>query len=299
MTLMMTFMALLTKELRLRMRRERTIWLMVIYILLLGLAGWFVVNGASTTNNSNPNSLAYMGIVLYYLLSILQLFLILFITPAFTATSINGEKERQTFDLLMCSQLSGLSLVTGKLVGGIANALLLIASSIPLFSLLFLFGGVAPVKLLGVLLIYVVTALLMGTFGLFFSILFRRPAISTAITYVFTLLWLASPALILLFWYLIAPQNAPTNQQLAFLSAWNPVVAIVSLDPSAVSTLTLKIGSLSVVSWIVYTTVSLLVTAGVLLLSIRLARPRIKKSQGRGIINKKKQVLPDKAAVVA
>src|SRR5947209_1366980 len=40
----MTFLALLTKELRLRMRRERTIWVIIAYILLMGLMGWFFIS---------------------------------------------------------------------------------------------------------------------------------------------------------------------------------------------------------------------------------------------------------------
>ncbi|MBO0794439.1 MAG: ABC transporter permease, partial [Ktedonobacteraceae bacterium] len=116
------------------MRRERTIWLMIIYVLLLGAAGWLVVQTTSNTPYQPGSSIT--GTTLYYTLAILQFVLIIFITPAFTATAINGEKERQTFDLLLCSRLSSLALVTGKLVAGMVNALLLIASSVPLFSLL-------------------------------------------------------------------------------------------------------------------------------------------------------------------
>jgi len=36
----MTFFVLLTKEMRLRMRQERTVWVMIVYVLLLGSLGW-------------------------------------------------------------------------------------------------------------------------------------------------------------------------------------------------------------------------------------------------------------------
>ena len=36
----MTFTALLTKELRLRLRRERFVWLIIIYLLVMGLLGF-------------------------------------------------------------------------------------------------------------------------------------------------------------------------------------------------------------------------------------------------------------------
>src|SRR5579859_3270004 len=152
----MTFLALLTKELRLRLRRERTIWLLTAYIVLMALLGWFSINSASNNVRYSNSALSYVGLSLYYLLSQIQLLLIIFITPAFTATVINGEKERQTFDLLLCSRLSAFSLVFAKLLAGLMNALLLIAASAPLFSLVFFFGGIAPMQVLRALLVYVV-----------------------------------------------------------------------------------------------------------------------------------------------
>ncbi len=109
----MTFAALLTKELRLRLRRERTIWVLITYLLVMTLLGFLFI---SRTSAYNSNSVSTLGLGLYTLLVFVQLFLIMFITPAFTATSINGEKERQTFDLLLCSRLSAFELVAGKLV---------------------------------------------------------------------------------------------------------------------------------------------------------------------------------------
>src|SRR6266567_1884748 len=102
----MTFLALLTKELRLRLRRERTIWVIIIYILLMGLLGWFYISHFGGYNGYSNNGLSDTGVNLYYLLSMVQLFLIMYITPAFTSTAVNGEKERQTFDMLLCSHHS-------------------------------------------------------------------------------------------------------------------------------------------------------------------------------------------------
>jgi len=67
---------------------------------------------------------------------------------------INGEKERQTFDMLICSRLSPAALIGGKLLSGLINALLLIASSIPLFSLVFFFGGISPLQAFEALVIF-------------------------------------------------------------------------------------------------------------------------------------------------
>ncbi len=219
----MTFAALLTKELRLRLRRERTIWVLITYLLVMTLLGFLFI---SRTSAYNSNSVSTLGLGLYTLLVFVQLFLIMFITPAFTATSINGEKERQTFDLLLCSRLSAFELVAGKLVAGLANALLLIAASIPLFSLVFFFGGVGPAQVFQATLVFVVTAIVVGTFGLFCSTLLKRPPVSIAIAYMFCVIWVITPWLLSFLLQLSAPFNGSVQGSYIFLG--NPILAMIS-----------------------------------------------------------------------
>jgi ABC-type transport system involved in multi-copper enzyme maturation permease subunit len=247
----MTFMAVLVKEMRLRMRRERTILILVLYVLLLGLLTLPTLS-ASSGSAYRITQWSYTGSRLYHLLTTVQILLILFITPAFSATAINSEKERQTYEMLICSRISSFSLVTGKLFAGLSNSLLLIAASIPLFSLIFFLGGVAPLTVLQDLLTFVITALLVATLGFLCSTLFPRPAISTVITYSLVLLWLATPAMFQYFapttsygiysrgvsgqvpylqseavLYLsntrLGIGQAPT---LPLISAWNPLIAL-------------------------------------------------------------------------
>src|SRR6266700_3698271 len=189
----MTFTALLTKELRLRLRRERSVWVIITYLLVMGLLGFgFLQRESAFSGGYQGYLLSQIGVQLYALLSFVQLFLIVFIAPAFTSTAINGEKERQTFDLLLCSKLSSFSLLAGKLIAGLTSALLLIAASIPLFSLVFFFGGVAPGQVLSALVVFVMTAIVAGTFSLFCSTLLRRPTVSTALAYTFCVFWMFS-----------------------------------------------------------------------------------------------------------
>lgn len=266
----MTFVALLSKELRTRMRRERTIWLMIAYILVMGITGYLVVNNLSNSPNNAPGSI---GLYLYYFLAILQLILIIFIIPAFTATAINGEKERQTYDLLMCSSISSMSLVAGKLVAGMTTALLLIGASVPLFSLILFFGGVAPTHLLILLLVYVVTSLLIGSFAMLCSTSFKRPAISTSIAYVCNLAWCFSPLMVIFLWRAITNQY-PSSTQLPFTYMWSPFVAIASISTSAgTSGTTITLGTQTIPLWACYCVLSLLVAIFFIVLSISAARP--------------------------
>jgi ABC-type transport system involved in multi-copper enzyme maturation permease subunit len=266
----MTFLALLTKELRLRMRRERTIWVIIVYILLMGLLGWFFISSFNNGYGYSVYNLSNVGTQLYTLLAEVQLFLILFITPAFTATAVNGERERQTYDLLLCSRLSSFSLVSGKLVAGLANALLLIAASAPLFSLVFFFGGVSPAQVLTALLVFVVTTFMIGTFGLFCSTVFKRPAVSTAIAYMCGLLWLTMPLVI--YFILLISNSLRFGPQQPLLFIWNPIVALISTySPGTTGLIT--IGKLHMISWVAYSVLCVIATIVFFLLSMLTAKP--------------------------
>ncbi|GLV59434.1 hypothetical protein KDH_62610 [Dictyobacter sp. S3.2.2.5] len=264
----MTFMALLIKEMRLRMRRERTIWLVVSYILLLGLLGWFYIS-VSSSSAAYGNNWANIGLGLYSILLTVQLFLIIFITPAFTSTAVNGEKERQTFDLLLCSRLSSTSLVTGKLLAGLLNALILIAASIPIFSLVFFFGGVSPTQALAALLVFVLTAVLAASLGIFCSTLVARPAISTALSYVLLLLWLGLPVL----YAIIIPLR--TSKMPLYLLC-HPVVAMFStFNYGAINTNnSINIGPFNFVAWQIYSIYSVIAALILIALSLWLVKPQ-------------------------
>ncbi|GAC1376295.1 MAG: hypothetical protein PVS3B1_20540 [Ktedonobacteraceae bacterium] len=232
----MTFFTLLTKELRLRLRRERTMWIVIIYILLMGLLGWFYLSNSSNYSN---NGLSSVGTSLYTILSLMQLVLLVLITPSFTATAVNGEKERQTYDMLLCSRLSAFSLVTGKLAAGLMNALLLICASIPLFSLVFFFGGVSPSQVMNALVVFVATTFLIGAIGIFCSTVFKRPAVSTAVTYLISLLWVFLPLIISIVLFSSSGgirflQLYPVQAKILF--TWNPLVALTNTYPSDIST---------------------------------------------------------------
>ncbi len=272
----MTFAALLTKELRLRLRRERSVWLIITYLLVMGLLGFgFLQRENAFSGGYQGYLLSQIGAQLYALLSFVQLFLIVFIAPAFTATTINGEKERQTFDLLLCSKLSAFSLLAGKLIAGLANALLLIAASIPLFSLVFFFGGVAPSQVLSTLVVFVMTALVTGTFGLFCSTLLRRPTVSTTAAYIFCALWMFSYPIVS---FLTIGNSLPSNSRwsvwIQWLNAWNPISALnstVSGGQGGVASFLLF--RLHLAPWAAFTLVSLVVTIILFILSMVFVKP--------------------------
>ncbi len=272
----MTFTALLTKELRLRLRRERFVWLIIIYLLVMGILGFGFLQRANVFSGGYQGYLlSQIGAQLYALLSFIQLFLIVFIAPALTATAINGEKERQTFDLLLCSKLSAFSLLAGKLIAGLVNVLLLIAASIPLFSLVFFFGGVSPLQVLSTLVIFIVTAIVAGTFSLCCSTLMRRPTASTAVAYTFCAFWLfAYPVISILTQGGSIPVTSRWYIWIQWLNAWNPISALNSAVSSGLGTASnFYVFRVHLAPWVAFTLVSLVVTIILFLLSMIFVKP--------------------------
>ena len=271
----MTFTALLIKELRTHLRRERAIWTVVAYLTILGLLGFvFLLRANAFSGGYRVYLLSQVGAQLFALLAFLQLLWVVFTAPAFTSTAVNGEKERQTYDLLLCSRLSAFSLLAAKLIAGLANVLLLIAASLPLFSLVFFFGGVAPSQVLSLLVVYAMTALVAGTFGLCCSTLLKQPAVSTSVVYTFCVVWMFAYWIV---YYILGGSSATAlaqNGLAQWLNAWNPIAAMNSVvNAGQVNAATFALGRLHLTHWVAFTLMSLVVTIILFLLSSLFAKP--------------------------
>ncbi|MBM4422537.1 MAG: ABC transporter permease [Chloroflexi bacterium] len=189
------------KELRGRMRGNRGFITLTVYLGLMGLFTvlLYLAYTASTTNVYGPSN-QIAGKVVFAGLVGVELFLVCFIAPAFTAGAISGERERQTYELLRTTLLPARSLVMGKLTSALSFIVLLLFAAVPLQSLAFLLGGVAPEEVMISLVVLLVTALASGSAGIFFSAIMRRTLGASVLTYAFALVSvLGLPLLMLTF----------------------------------------------------------------------------------------------------
>jgi ABC-2 type transport system permease protein len=199
---------LLVKELRGRMRGARAFVVLTIYLLLLSCFT-SVIYYAYTASMSGPgsgSSMTYLGQVIFYSVVVIEIFMVTFITPAFTAGAISGEKERQTYELLRTTLLPAHKVVFGKFSSALTYMLLLILAAVPLESLAFVLGGVELKELALALIILLVAAFFFAAVGLFFSSLVRSTLAATVLSYVVALLGtIGLPVLLLVFASLISP----------------------------------------------------------------------------------------------
>ncbi|MGN0158593.1 MAG: ABC transporter permease [Brotaphodocola sp.] len=120
---------------------------------------------------------------LYLFVSVLEFVMLIFIMPAISAGSISGERERQTLDLMLTTQMTPTDIVVGKLMSSLSTMFLLIVSSFPIIAMVFVYGGVTMKDLIVLMLCFMVAGLFVGSLGLCCSALFKKSTLSTVVTY--------------------------------------------------------------------------------------------------------------------
>lgn len=176
----------LNKEFMLRFRSPKSFLGMLFYLLAIALiiVGFiFIQSMTSMQGFFKPNQ----SRELFIMMSFMQLALILFITPGLTAGVISSERERQTLNILLTTTQSSASIIMSKLVSSVSYLLLLIISSLPLYSIVFLYGGISPGQVLQNLALYMFTIIVYGAVGVLFSTLIRKTIVSIVTTYGVTL----------------------------------------------------------------------------------------------------------------
>lgn len=279
------------KELRGRMRGSRAFIVLTAYVALMSLFTvvlYLIYSTSRTVTLSTTGGV--IGKLIFGGIVAVELFLVCFIAPAFTAGAISGERERRTFNLLRTTLLPARRIVFGKLLSALAYIVLLLLVAVPLQSLAFLMGGVSIGEVLLSVELLLVTAIGYGAAGLYFSAVTKRTLTASILTYTFALVMtVALPigALVLAtivlspgLWSSAVLQGAAV---IAFglLASSNPIstavfTEVILLDKGSAFyfTQTLVDGTnLPLVSpWVVYTVIYLLGSLVLVLLTVRAVR---------------------------
>ncbi|CCW34653.1 ABC-2 family transporter protein [Chthonomonas calidirosea] len=183
----LTDQPLLVREMRTRMRGTRAYWTLFGYLLILVLFVLFTYWGLLIRLNSpttgHLRAAHEMSNSIFNTTIAVQFFLILFIIPAITSSSIAQEKEQQSLDLLLVTPLSRARIVYGKLLSSTAFVLLMIATSLPIVSICFLFGGVSSLRVATYYIFLISFSLLSSALGLMWSSLTKTSAQAAIFTY--------------------------------------------------------------------------------------------------------------------
>ncbi|RHW31452.1 ABC transporter permease [Lysinibacillus yapensis] len=279
----------LSKELKLRFRAFKSFSGLMFYlaVLCIFVAGFLLIyTRFSGTAFFRPSD----SFTMFVALSVIQMGLVMFITPGLTAGSISTEREKQTLNILLTTTQSSTQIIGGKLLSSVAFLILMLIAGLPLYSLVFLFGGVSPSQLITIFLFYLVTLIAIGSIGIMFSTITKKTIVSMIATYG-AMIFLGG---ITAFFFFIGismeqmaihsatglAQNAtPFSPITYFCAGINPGALIITiLYPEMASSLESAVG-ISMPIWIVYLIFYTLLTVFCLFVAIRKLRANMKTNR--------------------
>lgn len=288
------------KEVRGRMRGARAFVIITVYLALMSGFTVLLYLVQITFSQLGTSSLTgELGRTIFIGVVGLELLLIVFITPAFTAGAITGERERKTYDLLQTTLLPAPSFVVGKLISSLTYIALLLLAAVPLQSIAFLFGGVAETEVMLSVVLLAMTALVLGALGMFFSAITERTLAANVRSYA------AALVLPLVVVVIFSPMISAYSSALSSISpgirdntvleaglvylglvaaSLNPITTglftqqmLVDHQQVLYTQVTLTDGTLIPVlsPWVLFVTIYLIISAGMLVFAVRSLRRQV------------------------
>lgn len=264
----------LEKEFRLRMRTVRSPLALMLYLAAIGLLAFgfmYMMQQNYGSQGINPDR----SRELFYFLSGAQLVLIAFMTPGLTAGVISGEREKQTLNMLLTTQQSSGTIILSKLFSSISFMLFIVFATMPIYSVVFLYGGISPVQVLSVFLFYIFMMFALGSVGVLFSTIFKKTVVSVIMTYGFTLFIFGFTGLLAIFLSEIFRFQSMIP---GYILGLNPMGALISIFDSEFSRQVFNQNS-DLQIWQIFIPAYLIISVLSIILSIRFLRPVLKKSK--------------------
>jgi ABC-type transport system involved in multi-copper enzyme maturation permease subunit len=221
----------LRREMDERARSSGSAIALTMWLLLLSCLALLVYFAALAGRNLDPVTadLAATGRNLFEWTVFGMLGLILFLVPAFTASSIAGERTRQTLVPVQMTTMGPMAIVIGKVLASVAFTVLLVVSAAPILAIGVFVGGVGVGDLARGLGMLVLTAVLLGAIGVMCSAVTRRVQTATAVTYGLVILLTVGSFAGLLVWVVVGSAASGFEREVVppkEILAVNPLVGV-------------------------------------------------------------------------
>lgn len=197
---------IVTTPRRARLYVYRSVYAIALFVLMC--TAWLILAGTQVVRN--VGDLAHFGATLFQGLSLLQLLLTVFFAALTSAAAVSQEKDRRTLILLLITRLTNSELVLGKLLASLLNVLVMLATALPIFMLISLFGGVSFAQVGWVFAVTGLTALTAGSLGSTIALWREKTFQTLALTAMALVPWL-------LLWF---PLQMGGGEMLGFSSQW-------------------------------------------------------------------------------
>ncbi|TMV44583.1 ABC transporter permease [Paenibacillus mesophilus] len=264
----------LEKEFRLRMRTIRSPLALLAYLVVIGLLALGYIY-LEMHNRGSRGFTPESSRMLFYFLSGAQLVLVCFMAPGLTAGVISGEREKQTLNILLTTQQSSTTIILSKLFSALSFMFLIVFATLPVYSIVFLFGGISPGQLVAVFGFYVLVMIALGSLGVLFSTLLKKTVVSLIVTYGVGLFLYVFTGLAAIF--IMGVTNNAARELSGILIGINPLAAMISIFEPNFSQEFFGGSWTGIKLWHLFVPFHLILAAVAMLLSIRFLRPRLKR----------------------
>lgn len=188
--------AVLYKDMQLKVKKSKTSVLIFVFNLILSLIAFGVLITLSTMAGSYQAVDSRTLIYLFIGLVCAEYGMICLMIPSFTAGAISSEREKQTLDVLLTTRMTPWEIIKGKYWSSIMQILLLFVSGLPIFALVFIYGGISFFQVIEIMLVLVASLMFIASVGIYFSAAMKKTLGATVMTY-FTLGFLALGTIII------------------------------------------------------------------------------------------------------
>ena len=173
------------KDLKVTVRSMRMSWGLFAYEAALAVTFLLALLVIQTESNyiGSGNIYSYL-VYLFPVVAVAQVCIVALYLPIITASSISGEKERQTFDIMLTTCMSPFSIVFGKVISAVIRILFFVAASMPIMAMSFVVGGLSWSNLFYYLLALILFSVFAGSVGILASSFCRKSVGAVLLSFV-------------------------------------------------------------------------------------------------------------------
>lgn len=177
------------KDVKVQARSMKICWGVFAYELILALVFFLAILVIRQDSYYSTDNIYSSMVWLYPVLAVTQFIILGIVVPVRTAASISGERERQTFDIMMTTGMTPFSVVMGKVATAIIQSMLFVVASMPVMALPFIIGGMSWGYLFAFLGLALLISLFSASIGILCSSLCRKSISAVIMSYGFYLIF--------------------------------------------------------------------------------------------------------------
>ncbi|MBZ0255002.1 ABC transporter permease subunit, partial [bacterium] len=169
------------REVVTHLRKPGSLWQLGLFMLASSIA--ISIFWATTLDQMQRSMGINITREMFMILNMCFVVFILMLIPLQSASAVNIEKERDSWDLLITTNLSLGSILLGKLVSSLTFVWLIAISLLPMYSILLPLGGISPTEIGFIFIMLTECSLVAALIGLLCSTYCKRVITSITATY--------------------------------------------------------------------------------------------------------------------